>query len=53
MRQLITTPLFSIMISLFTFEIGTILYNKTKIPILNPLLISQTLIISFPIKVSY
>ncbi|MBV4420063.1 LrgB family protein [Clostridium tyrobutyricum] len=50
MRQLITTPLFSIMISLFTFEIGTILYNKTKIPILNPLLISQTLIIIFLLR---
>lgn len=47
MKEFFSTPLFSIMISLLTFEAGTILYKKTKFPLFNPLLISQTLIILF------
>lgn len=47
MNEIITSPLFGIMLSAVTFEIGNVLYDKTKSPIFNPLLISQTLIIIF------
>lgn len=50
MKELLTTPLFGIMLSLITFEIGCYIYNKTKISILNPLLIAITLIIVFLLK---
>ncbi|MCM0646923.1 LrgB family protein [Clostridium swellfunianum] len=50
MRELFDTPLFGIMISLLTFEIGVYLNKKTKKAIFNPLLISQSLIILFLIK---
>lgn len=47
MTELVNTPLFGITISLVTFEIGCFLNRKTKIAILNPLLISQVLIVLF------
>lgn len=50
MKELFSTPLFGITISLLTFEFGTYLYNKTKIAIFNPLFISQGLIILFLLK---
>lgn len=45
MNQILNTPLFGIFISLLSFEIGTKLYKKFKNPFLNPLLISQLIII--------
>ncbi|AKN29593.1 membrane protein [Clostridium carboxidivorans P7] len=45
MKNLISTPLFGIMISLITFEIGCIINKKTKLALLNPLLISIALVI--------
>ncbi|WPC40538.1 LrgB family protein [Clostridium sp. JS66] len=45
MKNLISTPLFGIMISLITFEIGCIVNKKTKLALLNPLLISIALVI--------
>lgn len=45
MKELVNSPLFGIMISLLAFEIGCMLYNKTKIAFFNPLFISQALII--------
>lgn len=50
MRELFSTPLFGITISLLTFEFGTYLYNRTKVALFNPLLISQSLIILFLLK---
>lgn len=50
MKGLIDTPLFGILISLIAFEIGCLIYSKTKITLFNPLLISIALIISFLIK---
>lgn len=47
MKDLISMPLFSIMISLVAFEIGCIINRKTKLAILNPLLISIGLLIIF------
>nr|WP_275297893.1 LrgB family protein [Clostridium sp. YIM B02551] len=35
------------MLSLFAFEVGMILYNRTKFPLFNPLLIAIVLIIGF------
>lgn len=40
MKEIISTPLFGILISLIAFEIGSLIYSKTKITLLNPLLIS-------------
>ncbi|WP_411678682.1 LrgB family protein [Clostridium thailandense] len=45
MKELVSTPLFAIMISLVSFEIGCIVNKKTKLAILNPLLISIALVI--------
>ena len=50
MKELLTTPLFGIMLSLIAFEIGHFIYNKTKISILNPLLIAIPLVILFLLK---
>lgn len=47
MNNLISSPLFGIIISLITFEIGCFLYKNTKLSILNPLLISIILVILF------
>lgn len=47
MKELISTPLFGIMISLIAFEIGCIVSRKTKLPIFNPLFISIILVIAF------
>ncbi|MBC2581346.1 LrgB family protein [Clostridium sp. DJ247] len=44
MKDLISTPLFAIMVSLIAFEIGCIIYKKTKLAILNPLLIGIILV---------
>lgn len=50
MKQILNTPLFGILISLISFEIGTFLYKRFKQPILNPLFISQLIIILFLIN---
>lgn len=50
MKELLTTPLFGIILSLLAFEIGHFIYNKTKISIFNPLLIAITLVIAFLLK---
>ena len=47
MIKYLDTPIFGILISIITFEIGLFINRKTKIAILNPMLISVTLIISF------
>lgn len=50
MKELLSTPLFSITISFAAFELGNLLYKKSKLSIFNPLLISQALIVLFLIK---
>jgi len=47
MKDLITSPLFGILLSLLAFNLGCLIYNKTKLPIFNPLFISTALIIIF------
>ncbi|MDD7794132.1 LrgB family protein [Clostridium sp. 'White wine YQ'] len=47
MSSLLDSPIFGILLSLFAFEIGMILYNRTKFPLFNPLLIAIVLIIGF------
>lgn len=44
MNDIINSPLFGVLISLTAFEIGSLIYKKTKLPIFNPLLISIVLI---------
>lgn len=50
MIELISTPIFGVLISLIAFEIGCIIYTKTKLTIFNPLLISIILIIFVLVK---
>ena len=45
MRELITSPLFSIMLCIGAFEMGGWIHRKTKIDALNPLLIAIALVI--------
>lgn len=45
MGNLISTPLFGVMISLVAFEIGLLINKKTRISVLNPLLISILIVI--------
>lgn len=47
MKELVSTPMFGILISLIAFELGCKLYNKTKISMLNPLFTSIILVITF------
>ncbi len=47
MKELTNTPLFGIMISLIAFEIGCLMYKKTKVSVFNPLFISIILVITF------
>ena len=42
-----SSPFFGISISIFAFAIGTVINKKTKIALLNPLLISYVIIIAF------
>ncbi|CAG7839230.1 membrane protein [Clostridium novyi B str. ATCC 27606] len=50
MNDIISSPIFGVLVSLIAFEIGCILYSKTKLTILNPLLISIIFIMLFLIK---
>ena len=45
MNNIVNNPLFGILLTLFAFEIGMTIYKKTKIPLLNPLLIAIALVI--------
>lgn len=47
MEELFKSPLFGITISLIAFEIGCLIYKKTKLAIFNPLFISILLVILF------
>lgn len=47
MSEIISTPMFSIMISLIAFEIGCIINKKTKLAVFNPLLISIIILVLF------
>lgn len=47
MRELISTPLFGLFISLIAFEIGCLLYARTKSSIFNPLFVSIVIIVVF------
>jgi len=44
--EIFSHPLFGLLITFMTFEIGKIIYSKTKIPIFNPLLVSIILVVS-------
>lgn len=46
-EAIFSSPFFGITISIFAFYIGTFINKKTKIALLNPLLISYVIIISF------
>ncbi|MPQ43950.1 LrgB family protein [Clostridium tarantellae] len=46
MEQLITNPLFSILLTLLAFEIGMAIFKKTKFPLFNPLLIAIAFVIA-------
>lgn len=45
MNSIVSNPLFGILLTLFAFEIGMTIYKKTKIPVLNPLLIAIAIVI--------
>jgi predicted murein hydrolase (TIGR00659 family) len=47
LKNLISMPLFSIMVSLVAFEVACVINKKTKLAILNPLLTSIILLIAF------
>ena len=47
MEILLENTLFGLIISLIAFEIGLLIYKKTKLPLFNPLLIAIVLVISF------
>ena len=50
MKELISTPIFGIIISLIAFQIGCLINSKIKIALFNPLLISIILVIWFLLK---
>lgn len=45
MSALISSPIFSVMISLIAFELGCVIYKKTKFPLFNPIIIAIVLVI--------
>ena len=45
MKALFTSPMFGILLSLVAFEIGLWIQKKTKLLVLNPLLLAITMII--------
>ena len=49
MKELISSPVFSIMISLVAFEIGGIIYRRIKFPLFNPVIIA-IVVVMFIIK---
>lgn len=46
MSSIVNNPLFGIFLTLFAFEIGMAIYKKTKMPVLNPLLIAIAIVIA-------
>jgi predicted murein hydrolase (TIGR00659 family) len=50
MKELVSSPLFGITISLLAYEFGCYLNKKTKLELLNPLFLSQVLIILILLK---
>lgn len=46
-NEFLSTPLFGILLSLVSFQIGTLLYKKTRSSIFNPLLVGFVLVILF------
>ena len=47
LNQFLNTPLFGILLSLIAFQIGTLLYKKTRSSVFNPLLVGFVLVILF------
>ncbi len=47
LSEFLNTPLFGILLSLISFQIGILLYKKTRLSILNPLLVASILVITF------
>jgi predicted murein hydrolase (TIGR00659 family) len=47
MKGMLDSPIFGIIITIVTYEIGLLVYRRTKLSVLNPLLISMLMIISF------
>lgn len=47
LEESVNTPLFGILISLIAFQIGSLLYKKTRLSILNPLPVAIILVILF------
>lgn len=47
MKELMNSPLFGVLISLVAFEIGCLIYAKTKISLFNPLFIGILLVVGF------
>ena len=50
MKDVISSPIFGVLASLITYEIGTLIKEKFKISIFNPLLISIIILIVFLLK---
>jgi predicted murein hydrolase (TIGR00659 family) len=47
LSEFLDTPMFGILLSLIAFQIGALLYRKTHLSILNPLLVASVLVIFF------
>jgi len=47
LSEFLNTPLFGVLLSLVAFQIGTLLYKKTRFSILNPLLVASVLVMFF------
>jgi predicted murein hydrolase (TIGR00659 family) len=47
LNEFFNTPLFGILLSLTAFQVGTLLYKKTRLSILNPLLVASVLVMVF------
>ncbi len=45
--EFINRPLFGVLLSLTAFQVGTLLYKKTRLSILNPLLVASILVMVF------
>ncbi|WP_315673590.1 LrgB family protein [Clostridium sp. 19966] len=47
MKDLLTSPMFGIIVSILAYEIGLFLNRKTKLPIFNPLLVGIIIVVLF------
>ena len=47
LNEFLNTPLFGVLLSLTAFQVGTLLYKKTRLSILNPLLVASVLVMVF------